>query len=54
MNFQQSFEKCLKSSFIKIRQLGAELFHVDRRTTDRQTDRHDKAKFRFSQFCDRV
>jgi len=34
---------------MKIRLVGAELFHVDR-----QTDRHDKANSRFSQFCERV
>jgi len=27
---------------------GAELFHADR-----QTDRHDEANYRVSQFCDR-
>jgi hypothetical protein len=46
---------------MKIRPVGAELFHVDRETgrrtdkqTDRQTDRHDKANIRFSQFCEGV
>jgi hypothetical protein len=33
----------------KIRPVEAELFHVDR-----QTDRHDEAKRRFLQFCDRA
>ena len=36
-----------------IRSLGAEFFHVDQRIyrrTDRQTDRHDAADIRFSQF----
>jgi len=34
------------SNFIKIRPVGAELFHVDR-----WTDGHDDANSRFSQFC---
>jgi len=34
---------------MKNRPVGAELFHADRQ---RQTDRHDKAKCQFSQFCD--
>jgi hypothetical protein len=34
---------------MKIRLVGAELFHVDGRT-DRETDKQDKAKSRFSQF----
>jgi hypothetical protein len=33
-------------NFMKIRTLGAELFHADRRT-----DRHDEANNRFSQPC---
>ena len=41
------------SHFVKIRPLGAELFHADRQT-DRQTDRHDAANSRFSQFCQRA
>jgi len=35
---------------MKIRQVGAELFHADRRK-DRQ--RRDEADNRFSQFCER-
>jgi len=34
------------SNFMKIRPLGAELFHVDG-----QMDRHDEANRRFSLFC---
>jgi len=34
---------------MKIRLVGAEIFH-----TDRRTDRHDKANSRFSQFCERT
>jgi hypothetical protein len=34
-------------SFIKIRLVGAELFHADGRT-----DEHDAANSRFSQFCE--
>jgi hypothetical protein len=37
------------SSFIKIRPVGAELFHEDG-----QTDWHDEANSCFSQFCDRA
>ena len=37
---------------MKIRPVGAELFHEDERT-DRETDRHDEANSRFSQFCER-
>jgi len=32
---------------MKIRPLGAELFHVDRRA-----DRHDDAQLRFLKFCE--
>ena len=35
------------SNFMKICPVGAELFYVDR-----QTDRHDEANSRFSQFCE--
>ena len=41
-------KKYQKTNFIKIRPGGAELFHADR-----QTDRHDKANSRHSQFCER-
>jgi len=34
---------------MKIRPVGAELFHADRRT-----DRHDEPNSRFSQFCERA
>ena len=34
---------------MKIRPVGAELFHADGRT-----DRHDEANSRFSQFCERA
>jgi len=34
---------------MKIRPMGAELFHVDR-----QTDRQDEANSRWSQFCERA
>jgi len=33
---------------MKIRPLGAEVFHADERT-----DRHDEANGRFSQFCEK-
>ena len=35
------------SNFMKIRPVGAELFHADG-----QTDRHDEANNRFSQLCE--
>jgi hypothetical protein len=38
---------------MKIRPVGAELFHADRRT-DGQMDRGDEADSRFSQFCKRA
>jgi len=34
---------------MKIRLVGAELFHMDG-----QMDRHDESTSRFSQFCERV
>jgi hypothetical protein len=34
---------------MKIRPVGAELFHADR-----QTDKHDEANSRFSQICERA
>ena len=40
---------------MKIRKVGAELFHVDRPMdgqTDRLTDRRDGGNSRFSQFCE--
>jgi hypothetical protein len=40
---------------MKIRPVGAELFHADRRTdvrTDRQMDIHDGVNISFSQFCE--
>jgi hypothetical protein len=39
------FEK--DSNFMKIRPVGAEVFHADR-----QADRHDEANSRFPQFCE--
>jgi hypothetical protein len=50
----QIFEKNPKiSNFMKIRPVGAKLFHVDRQT-DGQMDRRDEANSRFSQFCKRA
>ena len=39
--------------FVKIRPMGAELFHTGGHT-DRQIDRHDEANARFSQFSESV
>ena len=38
---------------MKIRPVGFESFHFDRRT-DGRTDRNDEADSRFSQFCERA
>jgi hypothetical protein len=45
----QIFEKYSYINFMKILPVVAELFHVDGRT-DGQTDRHEEANSRFSQF----
>jgi hypothetical protein len=48
MNFLDQFLKNPQmSNFMKIRPMGAELFHADR-----QTDRHNEANSRFSQLCE--
>jgi len=47
--FSTYFRKVLKYQFHEIHPVGAELFHVDRRT-----DGHDEANSRFSQFCERI
>ena len=46
---RQIFEKKKNqiSDFMKIRPVGVELFHADRRTY-----RHDEANSRFPQFCE--
>jgi hypothetical protein len=38
---------------MKIRLVGGEFFHADRRT-DGRTDRHDEANSPLSQFCERA
>ena len=54
MNFLNRFLKNpQKLHFMKIRPLGAELFHAEGQT-DGQADRHDEAKSRFSKFCERA
>ena len=47
------FPEMPKSNFMKIRPLGAELFHADGRT-DRQTHTQHDANSRFSQFFERA
>jgi hypothetical protein len=47
--FSTDFRKTQISNFVKIRPVGAELFHGDRR----RTKRHDEANSRFSQFCEK-
>jgi hypothetical protein len=50
LEFSPVFPQNKKTShFINVLPVGAELFHEDRRT-----DRHDEAKSRFSQFCERA
>jgi hypothetical protein len=51
LNFLDRFLKNNQlQNLVKIRPVGAELFHVGGRT-DRRKDRHDEAKSRFSHFC---
>jgi len=48
--FSTGFSKNVKiSNFMKIRAIGAELFHADG-----WTDGHDEANSHFSQFCERA
>jgi hypothetical protein len=50
INFLDRFWKSTEmSNFMRIRPLGAELFHADG-----QTDKSEKAKSRFSQYCARA
>jgi len=46
-----TFAKTTQINFMKIRPVGAELFHTNRQT-DRQTDRHDKPFSRFPELCE--
>jgi hypothetical protein len=39
---------------MNIRPMGVELVHAYGQTDDRQTDIHDEANGRFSQFCERA
>jgi hypothetical protein len=48
---RQIFQKILNQNFMKIRPVGAGMFHADGRT-DRQTDAHEEVNSRFSQFCE--
>jgi hypothetical protein len=43
------FRKILISDFMKIRPVGSDLFH-----TDRRMDRHDEGNSRFSRFSERA
>jgi hypothetical protein len=49
----QIFENTQIPNIMKIRPVGAELFHADERT-DVQTDRHDEPNIRLSKFCERA
>jgi hypothetical protein len=54
LSFLDRFSKnTYVSNWMKIRPVGAELFHADGQT-GRQTDSHAKANSRFSQFCERA
>ena len=48
-NFSTDFRKLQKSNFMKIHPVAAELSHADG-----QTDRHDEANCRFSQFSEQA
>ena len=50
-DFRKKLKKITIS--IKIHPVGDELFHEDTQT-EGQTDRHDEANSRFSQFCERA
>jgi hypothetical protein len=58
LKFPERFSKNTQiSNSMKIRPVGAELFHADRGTdgwTDGRTDRHDGASSTISQFCERA
>jgi hypothetical protein len=47
-------KKTQMSNFMKIRPVGAELFHLDRRTNGRTDRQSDEANSHFSQFCERA
>ena len=49
LNFLDRFSKSNQIYSVKIRQVGAELFHADGRA-----DRYDEANGRFSKFCERA
>jgi hypothetical protein len=54
---QQSFEKYSNIKFRKSPSSGSRVITCgwkENRQTDRQTDRHDEANSRFSQFCERA
>jgi hypothetical protein len=54
LNFLSRFEKNTQiSNLMKIRQVGAQMFHVDGRT-DGWRDRYDNVNSRLSQFCERA
>jgi hypothetical protein len=48
---RQTFEKYSNINFMHIHLVGSEFFHGDGQT-DRQTERHNEANSRFSQFCE--
>jgi len=48
-SLETDFRKILTPNFMKIRPVGADLFHADGRT-----DRHEEANSRFCQVCKRA
>jgi hypothetical protein len=50
---QKIFKGFPTSNFMKILEVGSELFRADRQKGG-QTDRHYKANAHFSQFCERA
>jgi hypothetical protein len=50
---QQIFQKSSNIKFNETRPVGFDLFHADG-WMDGETDRHDEANSRFSQFCERT
>jgi len=54
-SYRQIYKNSQISHFVKIRRVGAELFHANGRTDrDKRTDRHDEGNTHFSQYCERA
>jgi hypothetical protein len=48
LEFYRSLKNSQISNFVKIRTVGAELFHADKQTVDGRMDRHDEVNNRSS------